>query len=149
MKRLDYKEAAGGLVLIFFGMFAVLYAFIYLPMGTINQMGPGMFPSALGILVALLGLAILVGARKTAREALLPNVRSLVAIMLAIAAFSVLVRPFGLIPAISAATAISALADRESSLGATIILVLVLSLSITLIFRFGFGMNLIAIRWPW
>jgi len=93
------------------GALYALTAFFNLPLGTLRAMGPGLFPVGLGSLLVLIGLGILIPALLVG-ESKLPTVkpRALIAVLAAVAAFALLIGPFGLLPAIVASTVVSSLA---------------------------------------
>lgn len=100
---------AGGALLVAGSGYAI-YAAATLPMGTFRQMGAGMFPVALGIMLAGFGVCIAVPA--LVRGAPMPEIRprALVAIIASIVAFAVLIRSAGLLPAVIATTVCASLA---------------------------------------
>ena len=98
-------------------------------LGTLSRMGPGFFPAAVGaILVAVgLGIAFTAGvATQPAGPGLLRIVdwRGAGCILLGLAAFTVLGRYGGLMPATFAVVFISALGDRQNTLASACILAL-------------------------
>lgn len=149
MPARDYRDILSGIVLILIGTFATVHALNTLSIGAISNMGPGMFPAALGVALAGLGILILIPAIFRAGEKLSVDVRSLLAICLAILAFTVMVRPFGLIPAVIVLTLIVSRADSKLSPIGTVILAVCLAVSATLVFRAGLGMPIATIAWPW
>lgn len=145
----DYRDIIGGTVLMLIGTSATLYALFYLEMGTVFVMGPGMFPAAIGFILALFGVAILLPALFRPGDLPDSDFRSLAAITAAILVFAVMIRPFGLIPAVIALTLVSSRADSELSPLGTLFLAAVLSLGATLIFRIGLGVPIAIVAWPW
>lgn len=145
----DYRDILGGGALILIGGFAAFHALTALTLGTISHMGPGMFPAAVGIILAAFGAAILLPALFREGERLDVDIRSFAAISLSIFAFAVMIRPFGLIPSVIALTFIVSRADSKLSLLGTTILTTCLFVSATLIFQVGLRMPVAAINWPW
>lgn len=145
----DYRDIAGGIALILVGTFAAVYALRFLRVGTISQMGPGMFPAALGVILVIFGVAILVPALFRSGESLHVNTRSFVVVSASILAFALIVRPFGLIPAVVVMTLIASRANDKLSLIGALILAACLSAVATLIFWMGLGLPLDAVNWPW
>ncbi|MBS0327920.1 MAG: tripartite tricarboxylate transporter TctB family protein [Proteobacteria bacterium] len=114
-RRRDY---AGGVLMIALGLGAALQGAAY-SIGSLRAMGPGFFPTALGILLALIGLAIASAARFARDgdepvEAKAPEWRGWICLTLAIVAFAVLGTYGGLVPATFAIAFISALGDRDN-----------------------------------
>lgn len=136
------------MALIVIGCFVSIYTITRLELGSGMQMGPGMFPAALGMLLAALGLAILVPALRHDRG--LPRVewRPAMAVLSSILVFAVTIRPFGLLPAIVALTLIATRADSRLSILGTMILAAVLATIAFLIFHVGLGATLPILNWP-
>ena len=113
------RDQVGGALMIAIGAAAALKASSY-PIGTLSRMGPGYFPIALGIILALAGLAIVVSAQFTRYEgdvkALPPEWRGWFCIGASIVAFVVLGKYGGLVPATFAIVFLSALADRDNTI---------------------------------
>lgn len=148
MHSRDYRDIIGGMVLIVIGAGAAIYAAMSLRFGTVTNMGPGMFPAALGMLLAGFGAVILVPA--FCRGGDLPEIewRPLIVVLLAMLAFALIVQPFGMVPAIVVMTLIASRADRKLSPLALSILIVALSLTATLIFQVALGLQLRAFSWP-
>lgn len=149
MAKRDYRDIAGGVALVLMGAFAAIHSIMSLRLGDLSHMGPGMFPAALGVILATLGLIILAPAM--IRSAKVPDVdiRSFVIICASIMVFVVLVEPFGLVPSIIALTLVASRADSKLSLIGTCILAVGLALVATVVFRIGLGMQVPAFDWPW
>jgi hypothetical protein len=104
------REVISGLVLMVGGAAYAITAYISLPLGTLRQMGPGMFPIGLGGLLFAIGAGIF-GPSLYFGEKLPPiNLRALAAVLAAVGAFALLIDPIGLFPAILASTVLSSLA---------------------------------------
>src|SRR5579863_7689202 len=82
-------------------------------MGALSRMGPGYFPTALGVILALVGVAIAVSARLARYEGELevqaPEWRGWLCLIVALVAFVALGKYGGLVPATFAVVFISAL----------------------------------------
>jgi|ERR1700678_1725836 hypothetical protein len=90
------KQRYAGLLLIFFGGFAVIAAQRY-PIGTATNMGPGFFPAALGIMLLLLGGAAQFGPSEEESDPVSRHeIITLVSICAGIVAFGELVERLGL-----------------------------------------------------
>lgn len=120
-----------------------------LKIGTVSQMGPGMFPAAVGVLLAAIGIFLLIQGVLTQGEPIEFDLRSILLICLSIAAFALLIRSFGLVPAITATVAIASRADAKLSPLGVAILSTVLSVAAVLIFQVGLKLSLSAFNWPW
>lgn len=113
------RDYYGGALMMLMGVGAALEGMRY-PVGTLSRMGPGFFPTALGVILALIGVAIAAGARRTPagkEEAAPPppEWRGWACISGSIVAFIVIARWGGFVPATFAVTFISAMGDRENT----------------------------------
>jgi len=148
MYQRDYRNIVSGLLLIIGGLAIALYAGLSYPLGTLRQMGPGLFPTALGCLLAIFGAFLFVPA--LFRPGDFPKVdgRSTVAVLAGVGVFAVLINPFGLIVAIVASTGVSSLADVRVTPKMVVVLSAVLSLLAYLIFKLTLGLPVAMFRWP-
>lgn len=145
----DHRDIMGGGALVLIGVSAAVYALLFLQLGSLSRMGPGMFPIALSSILIGLGLAILIPALFRSGEMPSVDLRSLVAVLASILVFAILIRPFGMIPAIAALVLVVSRADSKLSPIGTVSLTACLSLGATLVFKFGLGMPVAAIAAPW
>lgn len=150
MTARNYRDIIGGAAVTLAGSFTIVHAMTTLNIGTVSQMGPGMFPVALGAILVGLGFTILIpafvgGGGEMPRV----NFRSLAMVGASMVAFALIARPLGLVPAIFALTFIAGRADGKMSLAGTVLLAAGLSLVVTLIFRVGLGLRLPIFNWPW
>jgi hypothetical protein len=58
MHTYDYRELISGTLLVAVGLFAGIYATRHYNLGTLQHIGPGMFPAMLGFLLAGIGVLI-------------------------------------------------------------------------------------------
>ncbi len=118
-------------------------------MGTLSRMGPGWFPTALGLLLMGLGLAIVYSALRLAPEDTSMPVfrwRELTLVLGGVAAFAALVPVLGLILSAVLLLFIAATASHEFRLGETLVSIVVLVLLSYLVFVRGLGLQLPT--WP-
>lgn len=152
MTRRNYADIVSGAIIAVFGIVVAIYAFQHYNIGTLQRMGPGMFPMALGILIAALGavLAIAAWARTGQPSITLADVqwREALFILAAVTLFSLLIRTAGLIPAIVAVVGVSAFADKRANVLTVAVLSAVLCTLAFLIFRVGLRMNFRLLEWP-
>lgn len=112
------KEYLAGGLMVVTGLGAMARGMSY-NVGTLTAMGPGFFPVALGVLMAVIGAAIMVVTRlSTPREKearLPPEWKAWACILAGIAAFVVVGKYGGLVPATLAVVFISAMGDRGNT----------------------------------
>jgi len=144
----DYRDIVGGLLLMIFGLWVTWYSYAHYELGTFRRMAPGMFPMFLGLILAVFGLIIAVPA--WFRTGPKPYIRfwSPLFVLVGVAAFALLVRPYGLIPAILGVTLISSLAELKIRPLSLSILCAVLCLIAWLTFRVGLGLPMPMLIWP-
>jgi putative tricarboxylic transport membrane protein len=129
-----------GVIFTTAGLAAVLFGREY-SMGTATKMGPGYFPTVLGVLLALLGLA-LVGRSCLHAGNRLSGVafRSVLFVLGATVLFGVLLRGAGMLVALAVLTVVSAYASREFEWGRAIVLALGLAGFSVLVFVKALGL---------
>ena len=110
MKSKDTRDIIGGFALVALGLFAALYAQRY-DIGELQEMGPGYFPVALGILLAILGLFIAIPAFFREGTSIEIEWNSLLWVLLSIAIFAIALTTAGLV----IATILSVLASSVPS----------------------------------
>src|SRR5690606_1024376 len=94
-------------------------------MGTVVRMGPGYFPTALGILIAGLGLAVTVKAvlsPGSSEPVELPRLRPVFFVSAAVLVFGLILPKVGLFPSIVALVLMGRLADREGNWAETLLI---------------------------
>lgn len=144
----DYRNVIAGLLLVAVGAWAAIEAFARWDLGQLNQMGPGMLPAALGILLA--GLGLLIAVRALFTSGTLPEIawRPLVLVGGGILAFAVTVDTLGMVPAVVVLTYLSVFADNKlGTVGATF-LAAALALIAYLVFSVGLGVRVAPFVWP-
>jgi len=147
MRNRDYTDLIGGGLLVVLGVACGWYATRY-NIGTLTRMGPGYFPTALGFLLAFLGLLILLPALRRRGDFPVVHWRPLVAILLAIAAFGLTVREIGVVPATFLMTGIAAVAQPGVPVIRTLLLAAGLSALAVIIFLRALGVLLPMFNWP-
>lgn len=148
MRARGYTDLLGGGLTFLIGLFTVSYAASMLSFGSLRQMGPGMFPAAIGGLLIIFGVIIFMDA--LSRPGPLPKFRKRTPLFVfgGVSVFALSVVPFGLIPAVCALTAISYLAERDFRPKIFVILCAVISLMAWLVYKVGLGLNVALFRWP-
>ena len=128
------KDLLGGLLMLVIGLATAVQATNY-PIGSLRRMGPGFFPLSLGVILALVGVTLMTtGKRSIPERPLAPEWRGWLCICAGIAAFVVLGKYGGLVPATFAIVFISALGDRENSLQTAAVLAVAMTAICVLVF---------------
>jgi Tripartite tricarboxylate transporter TctB family len=154
------RDYYGGGLMLLFGLAAVWAGASY-RIGSLERMGPGFFPVALGVILALTGVAIMIGAAANAiaegkeegKEAdqeanlLHPEWRGWICISLSIVAFVVLGKYGGLVPATFGVVFISAMGDRQNTVKSALILAAAMCLVCVAIFWYALQVQFPLFQW--
>lgn len=143
----DYTDLIGGAALVLFGLWFHLYASGNYDAGTLRRMGPGFFPGAIGVLVAVFGALLALPALFRRGDLPRPSLRPLVAIIAGGLAFTYLIEPLGLVPATLALVGLAALAEPRFRPLRTAVLAAALAAIAVLVFSEGLGIPVPAFRW--
>ncbi len=143
----DIRDMIGGAVMLAIGLYAALHAGSQYDAGTLNRMGPGYFPVALGILLALIGVAITVSAFFRRGSPIRLEWRTAMLVLASIGLFGMTLLKLGLILATFLAAMLGLLADARLSWRRRAGIAAGVALVTWLIFSVGLGMLLPA--WPW
>jgi hypothetical protein len=131
-----------GLIYVFFGSSAVLIARDY-GMGTALRMGPGYFPTVLGVLLALIGIISLVRSFIATGSPIGGlGFRGLLLVVGSTLVFGLIVRGAGLAVALPALVIMSAYASVRFGWGPSLALAAGLTLFCVLVFLKGLGVPL-------
>lgn len=151
--RRDYY---GGALMCLIGAGAVVQGLNY-SFGSLTHMGPGFFPTCLGAILILLGMSIAGTAkrpsvRKTQHEGVPlessgPEWRGWFCIIASIAAFAVLGKWGGLLPASFAVTFISAFGDRDNTWKSALALAAVITLISVVVFWWALQLQFPLFAW--
>lgn len=148
MIKFDSADMLGGLLMLAVGA-AVTFASVSLyPLGTIQRMGPGMFPAGLGAILAFLGVILAVRSIGVSGKRLDIRIVSPIFVLLGIASFAFTIELFGLIPAIISIVVISSIAELKVNLVSLIVLCAILCALASLVFVIFLGLALPLVRWP-
>lgn len=144
------KDFLGGLLVLVLGIGTAVQASSY-DIGSLRRMGPGFFPLALGVILMVTGLLIIASSRTAGVDAgatpLRPEWRGWLCICAGIAAFVLLGRHGGLVPATFAIVFISALGDRANSLLAAASLACAMTLICVAVFWWLLQVQFPLFRW--
>jgi hypothetical protein len=125
--RINLAELGVGLALVALGLLAAWEGSHY-RIGTLTRMGPGMFPIALGIVLAGLGVAATLEGVRAAEAAVPASLRAFLFIGTGIVGWALLVEPFGLIVATVVLVGLSACAMPPVRIVPTLLLAAALCL---------------------
>lgn len=151
------RDYYGGGLMLLFGLGAIWEGMSY-RIGTLVRMGPGFFPVALGVILALTGVAIMIGAAASAvaeteaeagkeEKNLPPEWRGWICISLSIVAFVVFGQYGGLVPATFAVVFISALGDRQNTVKGAFLLAIVMCVLCVAIFWYALQVQFPLFQW--
>ena len=149
-KKRDFY--AGGLIVLL-GAAVALNAFTNYNLGTLTQMGPGMFPFMLGIALTFVGLLILGAALATIRdpaETILPaqrEWRGWGCILAGPVLFIILGEYFGMAAATFGCVFVSALGDRTATVRGSAILAAIVTVFGCLLFAFVLKLAFPIFKW--
>lgn len=146
--RIQRDYYAGALMMII-GLAAAYLGHSY-GMGSLSQMGPGFFPAAVGILVAVMGVLIALGARQHPPEAgwgRAPEWRGWSCILLGVIAFIVVAQYGGLLPATFAVVFISAKGARGTTIWQAAGLALAMCVICVVVFWWALQLQLPLFAW--
>jgi hypothetical protein len=141
-------DGIGGWISIFVGLAAAAEG-LRVGLGTISRMGPGYVPTSIGLALIGLGVLLIVGAARNGGPlARVPIQLPTILVLLALAAFAVLLPMFGLVPATIVLMLIASLAVTGRIGIADVIYAVVTSFLAVLVFINGLGVVLPSFRWP-
>jgi hypothetical protein len=153
------RDHVGGALLLVTGV-AVVVAGVGYGVGTLRQMGSGFFPVVLGVLLALIGAALLASTRRpSAGRAAEPPAetahlagpvvqwRGWLCIVGGALSFAVLGEHGGLVPASFASVFIAALGDRQNTWRAAAALAASMTVLGVVVFHYGLHMLLPLFTW--
>jgi hypothetical protein len=138
--RIGVGNLLSGLIFVAVGGWFTASALLNLPLGTPQQMGPGLFPLALAAILIVLGLAIVLQGWGEASARLAPVPwRGVVLILIAPILFGALLQGLGLAPAVFLAATISCFASRRMTLASALAIGFGLAVLCAAIFKLGLG----------
>jgi len=144
----ERKDVVGGSLLTIIGIAFTWYALIHYDLGTLSNMGPGMFPAALGVLLAIFGTAMAIVGLFERDGFPEIHLRQPVFVVGSVAAFALLLPPFGVLPAVLGVVIVSALADSRARPLSIALLGAALCLLAWLIFSVGLALPMPMLHWP-
>jgi hypothetical protein len=131
-----------------FGAGTVVLSQAY-PLGTAARMGPGYFPTMLGALLAGIGLAILCKSLLSAEGGNVERINGwlLIRVLVAIAAFALLLNTLGLVLSAVVVVMLAASAGHEFRFSEALVTAVVLALLSYVLFVWGLNQTMPV--WPW
>jgi hypothetical protein len=148
MQRNNRDIAAGALFLVA-GLHFVIMSSLTLRMGTPLQMGPGYFPLVLGIILSLLGVAIVLVALRTAPTPFSAvSWRGVALVTASIIYFSATIRGLGAVFGLGGAVLLAALSTEKNSLAQSLTIAAVFTAMAIIIFIYLLGIPIPVIG-PW
>jgi hypothetical protein len=112
MNHRDTRSIIGGLSMAGIGLFATLYSQQF-RLGDLKQMGPGFFPTTIGILLIVFGLLVAIPAFFRQGTPIKFETKSFVVILVSIVLFGFLLHPLGLPLAAALSSFISTFAGKK------------------------------------
>ncbi len=147
MKRDYYAGALISFIGVFMGINSLGYN-----IGNLKNIGPGMLPLALSIILFGLGVLIAVNAGEPAGEGAhdhldpaaskYPDIKGGLAIVLGMVAFIVLTQTLGFVAGTFACVFIAAIGDKDATWLGSLVLAAVITVVGVLVFIYGLKMNL-------
>ena len=139
MKIRNQKDFWSAVMFIVFGALFIAWSMEY-QFGTTQRMGPGYFPTILGILLVLLGILVAVPALKhDAHESHVERIgwRGLLVILGSVILYAVLLPRLGFVISMATLVILSAMASREFTWKAALLSTVVLGIFSYLVFVKG------------
>ena len=144
MKIRDAKDFWSGLMFAAFGLGFVVFARQY-DMGTAARMGPAFFPTMLGGLLLVIGAIVTIksmSARAEEHSVDKFHFKPLLLVLGAVVAFGLLLRPAGMLVALTALVFISSLGGDEFRLRDVLLLTVGMAILVLAVFIYGLGMTI-------
>jgi hypothetical protein len=148
MLKFDYRDTVGGALLIAGGVAIAVYSASSYKLGSLQRLGPGMFPMGLGVILAFFGLVLLI--QSFLKEGKIPDIRvwSPLFVLGGCAAFALVIPAFGLVPAVLACTIVTSFADLKVRYLSIAMLGIALSAIAFLLFRVALSIPVALFAWP-
>jgi len=143
---LNVVELLGGAIISVIGLYFVVQGSQY-SIGTLNHMGAGFFPVAVGFLLVAMGAAVAYEGH--ALDTPLPQFRipAFIGVVGGMIAWALLLEPFGLVPATVALGALAGFGEKRYRPLSVFITILLLCVGGTLLFITGLHLPIAIIKW--
>ena len=144
-----HKDFWTGVIFVFFGLAAIIVGRDY-PMGTAGRMGPAYFPSVLGGLLALVGVAAIIRSFFREEEERMGRFafKEVALVLLGVVLFAATVRGAGLVVAVVLLMMVSAMASSKFRFLSSGAVVIGMTIFAVVVFIKALGLPL-AIFGPW
>jgi|SRR5690606_9707266 len=149
MKKFAQKDWPSALFILIIGLGAVLGSKSY-TLGTLARMGPGYFPTLLGMLLILMGLLMLVGSKGEEvrlKGAWRGRLRPWSCCAAGMLAFALVGQYGGFLPAIFALIFIAAFGDKANSFRSNLILASAVTVVTVGVFHYGLQLQFPLFVW--
>ena len=141
MRIANPRDFWAGVVFGGFGLFMAVYAATHYNLGTAIRMGPGYFPTWIGGIVALLGLALALTSLRVAGPGLPQwHWRPTLLVLAGGIAYGYMLKPLGLVVATIIAVLITAAGGYEFRLREALLLAVALAIFSVLVFVYALGL---------
>jgi putative tricarboxylic transport membrane protein len=145
--RHSSRDIGGGLLLIAFGLFG-LYNSWGLTTGTTRQIGPGMVPQSLSVLLTVVGIGLAIGGLLTSGSGLERwRLRGPLFILGAAVVFGFVIKPFGLLVAAPLAIAIGGLASPATRVREIVVFGVVMTAFCVILFKYVLALPIPLAPW--
>jgi hypothetical protein len=149
MNKRDYKGIFGGLIMLAFGLLLAIYPAYHYSFGTLVNMGPGLFPSAIGWVLTALSCGIIVIGLFTQGDGIQIGYRPLLVVSASVLIFALAISRVGLFPAVALAVIVSSFAEKRTGLIEPLVLAGVMVVFSAAVFHYGLNMNIPLLAWRW
>lgn len=130
------------------GLALSIYTYYNYNIGTFSNIGTGMFPVLLGIILSVFGFITAASSIGRSGNLEIVNTIPLLLILLSIGVFAYLSARIGLFPASVVSIFVATLADRDFRIVRSIILCMILSAAASFLFIYGLGVPIPIVRNP-
>jgi hypothetical protein len=144
-QRVTRPILSGAFCIAFGG--AVVWGALGYRFGTVRAMGPGFAPAVLGGMLVAIGAGLLLTGLRDRTPVPSINLRPLLLIVGALAAFGLTIGRFGLVPAVFLTVMIAGLAEREANRLMHLLLAVGMLALVYVIFIYFLGLPIPMLRW--
>lgn len=138
---IDWKsrDAVSGLMFLAVAVYVSVSTLLGLDIGSLEQMGPGFFPLALGLILGVIGILVLLSAKPNEDQQLPVNWRAVLLIGAAPIAFGLTVRTLGLVPALLISVSMATLSSSRVRLFTALAVIVGVTVFCVVVFKVGIG----------